>query len=84
MPRKPRNILGPGVYHVLNRGINRSNVFETEEDKDAFLELLKDYTGRLRVQVLHWVILSNHYHLVLNVDGPKALTRFVWGLQRRL
>ena len=82
MPRKPRSLLGPGVYHVLNRGINRMHVFEAEDDKAAFLGLLKDYTGRQRVRVLHWVILSNHYHLVLDVDGPKTMTRFVWGLQR--
>ena len=27
MPRVPRSRLGEGVYHVINRGINRSTIF---------------------------------------------------------
>jgi hypothetical protein len=32
VPRKPRSALGPGVYHVLNRGLNRIRIFDAEGD----------------------------------------------------
>ena len=83
MPRKPRCRLEPGVYHVLNRGINRGRVFEEAEDKTCFADLLKEYANRFRIPVLHWVVMSNHYHLVLDTGSPQDLTRFVWGLQRK-
>ena len=28
-------------------------------------------------------LVANHYHLVVDVDGPDDLTKFVWGLQRK-
>ena len=37
MPRKPRCRLEPGVYHVLNRGINRGRVFEELEERPSSL-----------------------------------------------
>jgi len=83
VPRKPRSALGPGVYHVLNRGINRIRILESDDDKTRFLDLLKEYAARFHVRILHWVVMSNHYHLVVDVDGPKDLTKFVWGLQRK-
>jgi len=83
VPRKPRSSLDPGVYHVLNRGINRMRILEREEDRACFCGLLKEYVARFRVRMLHWVVMSNHYHLVLDVDGPRQLTKFIWGLQRK-
>ena len=83
MGRKARSSLSPGVYHVLNRGINRIRILESDDDRTRFLDLLKEYAARFHVRILHWVVMSNHYHLVVDVDGPKDLTKFVWGLQRK-
>jgi len=77
MPRVPRSRLGEGVYHVLNRGINRSIVFEDEEDKGAFLGLLVEYRKRFPLRVLHWVIMGNHFHLVLEILKAQDLTGFM-------
>ncbi len=37
MARWPRLDIA-GFHHIANRGVNRSNVFETTDDKDKFLE----------------------------------------------
>ena len=83
MPRVPRNRLGEGVYHVINRGINRSTIFEDEADKKAFFDLLVEYRKRFAVRVLHWVIMGNHFHLVLEVVKARELSSFMAGLQRK-
>ncbi len=35
MARRPRLDIA-GFHHIVNRGVNRSNVFESAEDKDKF------------------------------------------------
>jgi hypothetical protein len=37
MPRRPREATGGLVYHVLNRGVGRMTVFESDGDYAAFL-----------------------------------------------
>ena len=83
MLRIPRSRLGEGVFHVLNRGINRSAIFGEEGDKKAFFDLLVEYRRRFAVRVLHWVIMGNHFHLVLEVVKVRELSAFMAGLQRK-
>ena len=38
MPRKAREESATGIYHVMIRGINRQDIFETPEDYRKFIE----------------------------------------------
>ena len=38
MPRKPRIDLA-GYHHVINRGVNRSEVFVDDDDYEVFLKI---------------------------------------------
>ena len=40
MPRKAREGLGTGIFHVMMRGINHQNIFEDAEDNDQFINTL--------------------------------------------
>lgn len=61
MARIPRRRLGPGVFHVINRGIDRRWIFKTEEDKRWFVdELIRQRQG-YQLNVYHWVVMSNQY-----------------------
>ncbi len=68
-----------GVYHVLNRGNDRKNIFATEGAKGAFLNCLGEACERTGWRVHAWCIMSNHYHVALAtpranlVDGMKWL-----------
>jgi len=39
MPRRPRIDL-PGYHHIINRGVNRTNVFSGPNDKEKFMQIL--------------------------------------------
>jgi putative transposase len=39
MPTKPR-IDFAGFHHIVNRGVNRTNVFNHPNDKDMFLQII--------------------------------------------
>ena len=40
MPRTARDQSATGIYHVMIRGINRQDIFETPEDYRKFIETL--------------------------------------------
>lgn len=67
MPRKPRIDL-PGYHHVLNRGVNRENIFLCAEDKVYFLQTLEKIRDIYAVRVHAYCVLDNHYHLLLETS----------------
>jgi len=59
-----------GIYHVLNRGNYRADVFADEGTCEAFLHCLGEACERTEWVVHAWCIMSNHYHLA--VETPQA------------
>ena len=77
MGRIRRSRMGFGVYHVLNRGINRSWILSTEEEKDAFLTIVVDQSAMCDLNIYHWVLMSNHFHLVVEALSSRGLSAFL-------
>ena len=46
MPRTARAAVGGVVYHLLNRGNGRMEIFREPEDRQAFIELMIDAKRR--------------------------------------
>jgi len=56
----------PGaIYHIIQRGNNREDVFENQEKKDYFISLLSKSVAVDGVELYAYVVMSNHYHLAL-------------------
>lgn len=62
----------PGArHHVTARGNERRNIFRDDHDRLHFVELLAELPERFGVQVVAWVLMDNHYHLLLETpEGP--------------
>jgi putative transposase len=73
MPRHPR-VHAPGVlYHVMARGNNGQKVFYGAGDYEAFLEQLLVVKGRYPFYLYAYVLMPNHFHLLLEVqESPTA------------
>ncbi len=56
-----------GWYHVINCGIDRSNIYRDTRDRKHFLELLEKASGMHMVEVHGYVLMGNHYHLIVRV-----------------
>lgn len=54
-----------GFYHVSARGTGKQLIFETDDDRWEFLELMRDCCRDAGVTVLAWCLMSNHVQLVL-------------------
>ena len=54
-----------GFYHVCARGTGKQLIFEDNEDRWEFLELMRDCCREAGVTVIAWCLMGNHVHLVL-------------------
>lgn len=52
-------------YHVLNRGLERREIFRERRDYEAFLELCLAIHKRFKVIFHAYSLMPNHYHLML-------------------
>lgn len=65
MGRRPRIELPGGIYHVIQRGNNRDYIFEQPQDKEDFLDFVRLYRQKLGFGLYAYVIMDNHYHLMV-------------------
>ena len=77
MPRPQRADEAGSLYHALNRGNGRSQIFWKDEDYSAFERILTEGLELYDVSVYSFQLMPNHWHLVLrpNVDGE--MSRFL-------
>lgn len=77
MPRTARASVGGICYHVLNRGNGRAKVFHKDGDYAAFVQLLADANERLPMRILGYVLMPNHFHLVVWPRADGDLSRWM-------
>lgn len=67
-----------GVYHVLNRGNYRADIFRAEKTKQAFLKCLAEACDRIGWVVHAWCLMSNHYHLAISTPRANLVEGMRW------
>lgn len=77
MPRRRRHIEAGTIYHVLNRGNGRRNLFTKDADFDAFIKVIREAIDRFPVDLLSYCLMNNHWHLLLRPRKADALSRMM-------
>jgi putative transposase len=67
-----------GVYHVLNRGNYRADIFRSDKAKAAFLKCLGEACGQTGWLVHAWCLMSNHYHLAVSTPQANLVEGMRW------
>lgn len=65
MPRQPRLHVPGGLYHTIVRGIERTDIFRDDADRNAFLSRLDPALKSANCRCYAWALMSNHVHLLL-------------------
>jgi putative transposase len=65
MPRPKRADEANCLYHALNRGNAKSDIFKKDADFDAFERILAEGLERYPCQILAYQLMPNHWHFVL-------------------
>jgi putative transposase len=77
MPRRVPTHTGGLVFHVLNRGVRRMQLFDRPGDYRDFLDLLADAQSRTPIRCLGYCLMPNHFHLVLWPRRDDELSAFM-------
>ena len=69
----------PGAsYHITSVGNERRNIFRSDRDRRMFLRLLGMTAKRFGWSVVEWVLMSNHYHLIVTTPEPNLSVGMHW------
>jgi len=90
MPRLARLDAPGALHHVMGRGIERSDIFFDNRDRNDFINRLSLLVEKDAVEVYAWVLMPNHFHLLLKTKNcplsssmKKLLTGYVVNFNRR-
>ena len=77
MPRVARGLADGLIYHIVNRGNGRQEVFHKDHDYLSFVELLKNALQRYPVRLYAYCLMPNHFHLLLVPEIAEDLSKFM-------
>lgn len=79
MPRKDRNetVFEDSVHHIVQRGINRSQIFKGSEDYKYFKSLIRRYLKTNDIAIYNYCLMPNHIHILLSAGGTTHLSKFM-------
>jgi putative transposase len=74
---RPRRAAAGGIaYHVLNRANARLSIFRQDADYEAFERILEEAVERFEMRLLAYLVMPNHWHLVVWPQKSGDLSRF--------
>ena len=78
MPRKLRLEYAGAIYHVMNRGNRRENIFRGKADRELFVAALTEACGKTQWQVHAYCLMRNHFHLVIETPQANLVAGMKW------
>ena len=70
MARPLRLVFAGAVYHVTARGNERKPIVRDDADRARFVDTLAAMVAQYGVRCHAWVLMDNHYHLLLETPTP--------------
>ena len=77
MPRTTRYAPGGYIYHVLNRGVGRQQLFFSDADYLAFERIIVETLKKRDMRILGYCLMPNHWHFVLWPENDGDLGSFM-------
>ena len=78
MARALRIEFEDALYHVCARGNARGEIFKSDADRARFLALLEQSLPRFGGEVLCFVLMDNHFHLIVRTHCPNLSRWMQW------
>ena len=78
MPRKLRLEYSGAIYHVMNRGDRREDIFRDEQDREKFLRTLTEACLKTEWQLHAYCLMGNHFHLVIETPQANLVSGMKW------
>jgi len=76
----PHIYLDNTIYFIAARTRDKINYFESDQKKLLLKNILFFVVKKYTLDLYAWVILNNHYHLLLSVKGKESIYKFIKSL----
>lgn len=83
MARLPRYAVPGQPQHVIQRGNNRSPIFADRADHERFQKVLLDGCARFSCCVHAYVLMTNHFHLLMSAQTTDGVSKTMQSVGRR-
>jgi len=78
MGRQWRIEFAGAFYHILSRGNEGRDIFYNDEVRRLFLDTLADMSERFDLNIYAYVLMGNHYHLLLSTNIANLSKAMQW------
>ncbi|MCP5005974.1 MAG: addiction module toxin RelE [Planctomycetes bacterium] len=78
MARQLRIEFKGAYYHITSFGNDRRDIFRDDDDRVMFLETLGNMSDRFDLEIYAYVLMDNHYHLLLKTRKPNLSKSMQW------
>lgn len=75
--RPPHLYLDNVIYFITSRTFNRKNFFDNDQKKQLLYNVIRDACKQYGCRIYSWVVLSNHYHILISVKRGEILPKLV-------
>jgi putative transposase len=77
MSRRLRHTLQGAAFHVMNRAVKRSTLFEYSAEYDAFLALVREGLEESLIRIIAYCLMPNHWHFVVTCDRIEHISEWL-------
>jgi putative transposase len=77
MPRRLRSF-SEGIYHIGAHASDDRHLFLNDEDRGDFLERLAAILRRFELELVSYVLLGTHYHVLLRLPDSRISRALQW------
>jgi putative transposase len=83
MARLPRLTVAGYPHHVIQRGNNRQDIVRSDADREFLLDVLSENARKHQVAFNAYVLLDNHFHLLLTPVTADGVPKMMQAVGRR-
>lgn len=65
MSRQTRVDFSGAIHHVVNRGVQKTLIFRSQDEREFFLSLFDRFASDYGIDILAYCLMNNHFHLIV-------------------
>lgn len=80
MPYRNTVFLKDGLYHLFNRGNQKSTIFFNARDYQRFLDKTAQYKSKHDIEIICYCLVPNHFHFLVRSKNTTGVQDFMKSL----
>ena len=69
--------MNTSFFHIMSQGINKEYIFNSEDDKEKYMRIMKDTKEKIPIIILAYCVMNNHIHILFNEKNVEQLTKYM-------